>query len=43
MLGKPIEIPGLRNKMRMLPLPLVPRAVLAHFSKKYHQKTEVEG
>ena len=42
MLGKPIEIPGLRNKMRMLPLPLVPRAVLAHFSKKYHQKTEAE-
>lgn len=41
MLGKPLEIPGLRNKMRMLPLPLVPRRVLAHFSRKYHQKAGV--
>ncbi|HEX4795521.1 MAG TPA: SDR family oxidoreductase [Humisphaera sp.] len=38
MLGKPLEVPGLRNKMRMLPLPWVPRRVLAHFSKKYHEK-----
>jgi hypothetical protein len=42
MLGKPLEIPGLRNKMRMLPLPLVPRRVLAHFSRKYHEKGELE-
>jgi hypothetical protein len=40
MAGKMLEIPGLRNKLRMLPLPLVPRRVLAHFSRKYHERVK---
>ena len=37
MSGKLICAPGIRNKLRMLPLPLVPARVLAHFSRKYHE------
>ncbi|HZL36545.1 MAG TPA: SDR family oxidoreductase [Tepidisphaeraceae bacterium] len=35
--GKPVAVSGLRNKLRMLPIPLVPNRVLAHFSRKYHE------
>ncbi len=35
--GRTKVIAGLRNKMRMFPVPLVPRSVLAHFSRVYHQ------
>lgn len=37
MAGKPIAIPGLRNRLRMLTIPLVPPSILAHFSRKYHE------
>lgn len=37
MAGKPLAIAGRRNKLRMLPIPFVPRRVLAHFSRKYHE------
>jgi short-subunit dehydrogenase len=37
MAGKPMAIAGLRNKLRMLPIPLVPARILAHFSRKYHE------
>lgn len=37
MQGKPKAIAGLRNKMRMFPVPLVPRRILAHFSRLYHE------
>ncbi len=40
MTGKPLAVTGLRNKLRMLPLPWVPRKVLAHFSRKYHERAE---
>jgi short-subunit dehydrogenase len=35
--GKPMAVSGLRNKLRMLPIPLVPNRILAHFSRKYHE------
>lgn len=37
MSGKPLAVSGLRNKLRMLPIPLVPNRILAHFSRKYHE------
>ena len=37
MKGKSMVIPGMRNKLRKLPLALVPRRVLAHFARKYHE------
>lgn len=42
MSGKALEICGLHNKLRMLPIPLVPYRVLAHFSRKYHQLLPME-
>jgi uncharacterized protein len=44
MSGKRVVIPGLWNKLRMLPTGLVPRRILAHFSRKYHDvKAVVSG
>jgi short-subunit dehydrogenase len=37
MRGKHIVVPGLMNKLRMLPIHLLPRTVLARFSRKYHE------
>jgi short-subunit dehydrogenase len=37
MAGKPLAVTGLRNKLRMIPIPLVPSRMLAHFSRKYHE------
>lgn len=37
MKGKRVEIAGFRNKLRMLPVPLVPRRMLAYFSRRYHE------
>ncbi len=37
MKGKTTVVPGLRNKLRKLPLAFVPRKVLAHFARKYHE------
>jgi len=37
MAGKPMAIAGLRNKLRMLTIPLVPARILAHFSRRYHE------
>lgn len=37
MAGKPLVVAGVRNKLRMLPIPLVPSKILAHFSRKYHE------
>ena len=37
MAGKPMAVAGIRNKLRLLPLPLVPAKILAHFSRKYHE------
>ncbi len=37
MAGRPMAIAGLRNKLRMLTIPLVPARILAHFSRKYHE------
>jgi len=38
--GKVQAIAGIKNKMRMFPVPLVPRRVLAYFSRVYHQGCE---
>ncbi|HET6251574.1 MAG TPA: SDR family NAD(P)-dependent oxidoreductase, partial [Tepidisphaeraceae bacterium] len=37
MAGEPMVVAGIRNKLRMLPIPLVPAGILAHFSRKYHE------
>jgi uncharacterized protein len=35
--GRRVVVAGFWNKLRMLPTPLVPRRILAHFSRKYHE------
>lgn len=37
MKGKPVVVPGFKNKLRILPIPWVPRRILAHFSRRYHE------
>jgi hypothetical protein len=40
MAGERMVIAGVRNKLRMLPIPLVPAGILAHFSRKYHEVSQ---
>ncbi|MGE5611174.1 MAG: SDR family NAD(P)-dependent oxidoreductase [Bacillota bacterium] len=37
MAGKRVVVPGFMNKLRMLPIHLLPRTLLARFSRKYHE------
>ncbi|HWE03700.1 MAG TPA: SDR family oxidoreductase [Tepidisphaeraceae bacterium] len=37
MTGRTMAVAGWRNKLRMLPIPLVPSRILSHFSRKYHE------
>lgn len=37
MRGKRVVVPGLMNKLRMLPIHLLPRTTLARYSRKYHE------
>lgn len=37
MKGKRVVVAGLWNKLRMLPVPFVPRRMLAYFARKYHE------
>jgi short-subunit dehydrogenase len=38
MAGRCTVVPGWRNRARCLPLPFVPRGILAHFARKYHER-----
>ncbi len=37
MKGKRVVVAGMWNKLRMLPVPFVPRRMLAYFARKYHE------
>jgi hypothetical protein len=39
MKGGSVAVVGLRNRLRMLPIRILPRQVLAHFSNKYHEQS----
>lgn len=37
MKGRTVAVPGLQNRLRMLPVRLVPRWILAHFARQFHE------
>ncbi len=43
MKGKRVVIPGLFNKLRAAPIGMVPRRMLAHFARKYHELNDHQG
>lgn len=43
MAGKCLVVAGTTNKLRMLPISLMPSRILAHFSRKYHQVAEASS
>lgn len=40
MRGSTIAVPGLENRMRMWPVRFVPRWILAHFARRFHETSE---
>ena len=38
--GRRVAIPGFKNRLRMLPIHLMPRALVARFARKFHEKPE---
>ncbi len=38
MKGRQLAVAGFRNKLRMIPLRLVPQRILGHFAQKYHEQ-----
>jgi len=43
MKGKTVVITGFKYRMQLLPTPLVPRRLLAHFARRYHETPSDQG